>query len=90
MEDWGVERSARILVLGDSQLVLDFVACRAKPKVQALALASEKLHLLQHGWGTCMVLQHDPREHNVLADWLTKVARADQASVELTEALQQY
>ena len=51
---------------------------------------SEKLRLLQRGWGTRMVLQHIPRERNVLADWLTKVARADQASVELTEALQQY
>ena len=33
LEDWGFERSARILVLGDSQLVLDFVARRSKPKV---------------------------------------------------------
>ena len=37
-----------------------------------------------------MVPRHVPRESNVLADWLTNVARVDQASVDLTEALQQY
>ena len=55
-----------------------------------MALASEKLRLLRRGWGTRMVLRHVPRERNVLADWLTNVARADSVSLDLTVALQPY
>lgn len=64
--EWLAAESGRtygeVLVLGDSRLVVDFCAHRARPKLRLLALAIERISELRRAWRGRWVFRHVNRE----------------------------
>ena len=64
--EWLAAESGRaygeVLVLGDSRLVVDFCAHRARPKLHLLALAIERISELRRVWRGRWVFRHVNRE----------------------------
>lgn len=77
-----------VVVLGDSQLVVDFCNRRARPSVGDLYEAMQRVHALRKVLPCRVFFRHVPRERNQLADWLTNVARAHKASGDCLDALE--
>ena len=78
---WGlellVERGAtgKVLVLGDSQLTIDFCTRRASPGVPDLYKGLKRIQQLRRKLGAHVTFRHVSRNVNQLADWLTRVAK---------------
>lgn len=76
------QKVLKLMVCGDSKLTIDFFNRAARPSNTLLFLGvkegREKLR------GIKAAFRHVPREDNQLADWLTRVARTHQTTLDLT------
>ena len=72
-----VERGAteKVLVLGDSQLTIDFCMHHASPGVPDLLKGVKRIQQLRRKLGAHVTFQHVSQNVNQLADWLTWVAK---------------
>ena len=78
-----------VLVLGDSELVINFLTRAYKPKLRDLVVRVQTAHEWQREWrragGPHLEFRHVPREFNTWADWLARVARYMRRDVRLDE-----
>ena len=72
-----------VLVIGDSQLIVDFANHVARPSKAKLFLGVQKLQKLEKYLSARIVYQQVPCEENKIADWLCNVARQLQWGVDL-------
>ena len=64
-----------MLVLGDSELTLDFCTRKALPSKPELFRGLKRVIALRKKVSGLVVFQHVGRGNNQLADWLTRVAK---------------
>jgi ribonuclease HI len=88
--DWVKEHGAifQLVVNGDSKLTIDFFNRSARPSNTELFLGLKEGQKKLHGMKTAF--RHIPRAENQLADWLTRVARTHQISLDLTTICHSY
>ena len=81
---YGVPRQAdTVLVIGDSQLIIDFANHIARPLKAKLFLGVQKLRELGKHLGARIVYQQVLCEENKIVVWLCSVARQLQRGVDL-------
>ena len=68
-------RADKVLVIRDSQLIIDFSNCIASPSKAKLFLGVQRLRKLEKCLNARIVYQQVLREENKIADWLCNVAR---------------
>ena len=77
---WGLEllvgrrAGGRVLVLGDSELTIDFCTRKASPGKPELFRGLKRINALRREVRGAVVFRHIRRNNNQLADWLTRVA----------------
>ena len=68
-----------MLILGDSQLIIDFAARRSRPNKASLFLALRRiqdlLRALKKQGGCSVRFGHIPRAFNSVSDWAGNVSR---------------
>ena len=78
---WGLELLAecgatgKVLVLGDSQLTIDFCTRRASPGVPDLYKGLKRIQQLHSKLGAHVTFRHVSGNVNQLANWLIRVAK---------------
>ena len=90
---WGMElligkkASGRVLVLGDSELTLNFCTRKALPSKPELFRGLKHVTALWKKVSGPVVFLHVRRGNNQLADWLTRVAKALEQSAAVEKLL---
>ena len=78
---WGLEllvehrAIGKVLVLGNSQLTIDFCMHRASPGVLDLYKGLKYIQQLHRKLGAQITFWHVSQNFNQLADWLTRIAK---------------
>jgi ribonuclease HI len=78
----------KVIVVGDSRLVLDFATRKARPGKASLFLkvrgVQDLVKRIRKRWGCRVQFRHVGRALNAMADWAGNVARELQADVDCT------